>query len=142
MARKQKMTNLETKDSFRSFTETVKEIKVLDPKILAVFLTDSDGMPVYEIGLYDTFSKDGGHSLCSFAAEILSALRGVDVDFIASPFNIVLAENDELNLQLFYLTESIIVGIISSKEADIGLIRMVVQDLLPGIRESLNEMFE
>ncbi|MFW9991695.1 MAG: hypothetical protein ACFFD4_06520 [Candidatus Odinarchaeota archaeon] len=136
------MVLTDSKNSFSSFIKSIKEVKELDPKIFAVFLTDSDGMPVYELGLFDMFSKDGGFSFCSFAAEILSALRGVDSDLTVSPFFTVLAENDELNFQLFYLTESIILGIISAKDANIGLIRMVVQDMLPAIHDSLNEMFE
>ena len=136
------MTSQSSNNSLASFTDAIKEVKELDPKIFAVFVGDTDGMPVHEVGLFDLFSRDGGFALCSFAAEILGALRSVEgEDLTISPFDTFLAENEDYNMQLFYLTEGLILGIISSRDANIGLIRMVVSDLIPVIRGSLEEMF-
>ena len=98
-----------TLNSFDLFVKTVRDLKDLDPKILAVFIADSDGMPVHELGLFNTFSKDGGFQLTAFAAEILIALRGIEGDLFTSPFETFLAENDEYKMlysEIAFLSKS------------------------------------
>ncbi|MHA1167712.1 MAG: roadblock/LC7 domain-containing protein [Candidatus Hodarchaeales archaeon] len=135
------MASSNSNGSYQSFVKAMRDVKDLDPKILAVFLTDSDGLPIHEIGLFDLFSKDGGFQLTAFAAEILAALKGIEGDLTKSPFETILAENEEFKLLLFYLTDYLIFGIVSDREANIGLIRIVVTEQLETIQESLSQLF-